>query len=234
MAIAENAPEDRATPTGGARLDLVEQLIGEVGVLGRQIVRHPVAVEHEVARLAAQFLHGQTRALLKAGGAADGMDAAQESAHPFALVASPEFRPAPAAAWENGIAKAVVDVQRHAVAKQGRHHRNFLRGQFTGKGVFLANRGIGPAARTIEFGDHRLAILDADLIHPILVAVERQHPAVAAMAHRLDRIQDGLGRKRGIRCIAAHAMNSTGTMRHSFREITLLECQPCDFPDLSH
>ena len=145
----------------------------------------------------------------------------------------PELRPTPAAAWENGVAKAVVDVQRRTVAKQGRHHRNFLRGQFTGKGVFLANRGIGPAARTIKFGDQWLAVLDADLIHPILVAVERQHPAVAAMADRLDRIQHRLGRKRGIRCICAHALNSTGTMQHSFQESTLLECQPCDFPDLS-
>src|SRR3984893_4345939 len=102
MAIAENAPEGRASPTGRAHLDLLEQLIGEVGVFGRQIVRHPVAIEHEVARLAAQLLHGETRSLLKAGRTADGMDAAQEPPHPFALVAGPELRPTPAAAWENG------------------------------------------------------------------------------------------------------------------------------------
>jgi hypothetical protein len=87
-----------------------------------------------------------------------------------------------------------MNVQGLAVAQQRRHHRNLLRRQFGGKRVLLANRRIAPAAGTIELGDHRLAVLDPDLIDPILVAVERQHPPVAAIPDRLDRVQDGLGR----------------------------------------
>ena len=128
-----------------------------------------------------------------------------------------------------------MDVQRHAVAKQGRHHRNFLRGQFTGKRVFLANRGIGPAARPIEFGDHRRAILDADLIHPILVAVERQHPAVATMArpprsHPARSREKARNKVRRCSCDEFYRYHASTPLG----ECTLLECQPCDFPDLSH
>ena len=88
-----------------------------------------------------------------------------------------------------------MDVQRLALSQQRRHHRNFLRRQFAGEGVLLADRRIAPAPRPVELGDHRRAVLDADLIHPVFVAVERQHPAVAAKSHRLDRIQHGLGRE---------------------------------------
>ena len=112
----------------------------------------------------------------------------------------PKLGPAAAAARENGIAKAVMDVQGHAVAEQRRHHRNFLRRQFAGKCVLFANGGVGPAARAVELGDHGRAVLDPDLVDPVFIAVERQYPAVAAMSHRLDRVQDGLRRELGIRC----------------------------------
>src|SRR5712672_3006784 len=101
MAIAENAPDDRPAPPGRARLDLVQQFIGEVRVLGSQIVGHPVAVEDKIARLATQLFHGQARPLDKACGSADGVDAAQESAHPLPIVADPELRPAAATAWKH-------------------------------------------------------------------------------------------------------------------------------------
>ena len=71
---------------------------------------------------------------------------------------------------------------------------NLLRGQFKGERVFFADCGIRPAGRPIEFGDERLAVFYPDLIHPIFIAVQRQHPAVAAMPHGLDRVQHGFGR----------------------------------------
>ena len=82
----------------------------------------------------------------------------------------------------------MMDVQRHAVSKQGRDHRNLLQGQFARKGELFADRGIRPPARPIKLGDHRCAVLDPDLVHPILIAIERQNSAVAAMAHGLDGV----------------------------------------------
>ena len=101
--------------------------------------------------------------------------------------------------------------------------------------MLLADGRIAPAVRPIELGDQRLAILDADLIHPILIAVERQHPAVAAIAERLDCVQYGLRRELGIRCVADSWREFYRyACGHSFEAITLLECRPCDFPDLNH
>ena len=134
------------------------------------------------------------KSCLSSRGAAHRVDAAQESAHPLPIAADPQLRPAAAAAWKQGVAKPAMNMQRYAVSKQRRHDRNLLRRQFTGKRVLLANRGIRPAGRPIEFCDQRLAFLDPDLIHPIFVAIERQNPAVATVAQRLDCVQDGLGR----------------------------------------
>ena len=78
--------------------------------------------------------------------------------------------------------------------QQWRDHWDFLGRELAGEGVFLTDRRIAPALRAIELGDHRLGLLDADLVHPVFVAIERQYSAVAAKPHGLDRIQHGLGR----------------------------------------
>src|SRR5277367_4215674 len=104
-----------------------------------------------------------------------------------------------------------MDVQRYALSDQGRHHRNLLRRQFAGKCMLLANGRVGPAGRPVELGHDGRAVLDPDLIHPVLVAVERQYPAVAAKPNRLDRIQDGFRRELGIRGLVVHCSILQGT-----------------------
>jgi hypothetical protein len=114
------------------------------------------------------------------------VDAAEEPANPFPIIAGPELGPTAATAREYGISKRMMDMQGHAVPEKGRDHRYFLQGQFAGESVFFANRGIRPSARPVKLGDHRFAILDPDLVHPIFITVERQNSAVAAMAHGLN------------------------------------------------
>src|SRR5258708_33787039 len=115
-----------------------------------------------MARLAAQLFHGQAPPLDKARSPPPCMDTPQESAHPLPIVADPELRPAPAAAWKDGIAKPSMHVQRYTGPKQRRDHRNLLRRQFAGKRVLFANRGIRPPGRAIDFRHHRLALLDPE------------------------------------------------------------------------
>ena len=78
--------------------------------------------------------------------------------------------------------------------RERRHHRNFLGGQLRRKGMLLADRRIAPTSRAIELGDHGLAVLDADLVDAILIAVESQYAPVATIVEGLERIQYGLRR----------------------------------------
>src|SRR6202034_2630308 len=118
VAIAEDAPEGGASPAVGSYFDLLQQGIGHIGVLVGQIIGHPVPLEHEIARLAAQILDRQARPRFKSCGAADAVDAAEETPHPLPILTRPKLGPAAAAAWKHRIPEAAMDVQRHAVAKQ--------------------------------------------------------------------------------------------------------------------
>ena len=122
-----------------------------------------------------------------------GMNAAEKPSHPFPLVGGTEFGPTSAASRKDGIAKPAMQVQRLAAGGQGRYHGNFLRGQLCRESMLLADGRIAPATRPVELGDHRLAVFDADLVDPILVAVEREDPAIAAKSPRLERIEHGFG-----------------------------------------
>jgi hypothetical protein len=72
-----------------------------------------------------------------------------------------------------------VFVQGLAVVDQRRDHRHLDVGQFEGELVFFEDGFVGPALRTVELGDQRLGVFDADLIDAVLIAVERQNARVA-------------------------------------------------------
>src|SRR5271167_2019196 len=98
------------------------------------------------------------------------MDTAEKAADPFAFVAVLEIGPVSAAAWKNREAKPLMHMQRLAVPNQRRDHRNFLGGQLECECMFLADGLVAPAPGPIKFGDQRLAVLDADLVHAVFVA----------------------------------------------------------------
>ena len=64
--------------------------------------------------------------------------------------------------------------------------------------MFLQNRGIAPAARSVELGDHGLIVFDADLIDAVFIAIECEEASVTAQGEALKRLDDVLGPQAGV------------------------------------
>jgi hypothetical protein len=58
--------------------------------------------------------------------------------------------------------------------------------------MFFLDGSVGPARRAVKFAHQGRAVLQADLINPVLVTVERLQAAVAVKAQGFHRIQDGV------------------------------------------
>ena len=65
--------------------------------------------------------------------------------------------------------------------------------------MLLGDLRIGPAARAVELGDDRRLVFAPHLVDAVFVAVEREQPAIAADAERIERIEDAVGRECGVR-----------------------------------
>jgi hypothetical protein len=76
--------------------------------------------------------------------------------------------------------------------------------------VLFENRLVRPALGPVELRDDGRPIFDADLIHAVFVAVERQHAAVGAHAnraqHAVDCVEHTFRRKPGKRHSAGDAV----------------------------
>jgi len=68
--------------------------------------------------------------------------------------------------------------------------RNLFFCEFSRKAMLLEDGIVAPAPGPIKLRDHRWAVFDADLINPILVAVEGEKSAVASKAEIVDRSQN--------------------------------------------
>ena len=72
--------------------------------------------------------------------------------------------------------------------------------------MFFKNLRIAPATGAIKLGDERLAFFNADLVHTVFVAIEREHSAVNEIARTFDGIEDDIGREPVVRCcVLRHA-----------------------------
>ena len=134
---------------------------------------------------------------------ADQMDAAEEAAHPLAFGAR---------------CRAPASVRRDARTPRRRKpsYSNSVAPSCTSGGTTGISAAASssakpcsswiaahaPALRPIELGDQRRAVLDADLVDAVFVAVQREDAAVGDAAERLDRRDDArrasVGRKDGI------------------------------------
>ena len=56
--------------------------------------------------------------------------------------------------------------------------------------MFFQNRRIRPAVWTVEFGNYRWLVFNADLIDAVLIAVQGKEPAVDLESLRLNGIQN--------------------------------------------
>src|SRR5216684_4399210 len=91
VTIAENPSEAGATPPVRLRLDFFQQRIGEVLVLGREIIGHPIAVQHEIPRVTPQIRDAELHPMSEPAGAADAVDSAEKPPHPFTVGGSPQL-----------------------------------------------------------------------------------------------------------------------------------------------
>ena len=188
---------------GGA--DLLQQIRSQRFVSGLQMRRNPVAVEQIVARILPEPLDVDAAAMAKALPPADQMNAAEEAAHPLALGARAELGPAAAAALEHREAETLVFEQRAAVLHERRHDRNLRGRELQREAVLLGDRRGTPALRPVKLRDQRRAALDADLVHAVLVAVQRKDAPVGDVAERLHRRDDDVGREAVVRMRVAAA-----------------------------
>src|SRR5690606_10880435 len=169
-----------------------------------QRTRHQPRPDQEGDRLATQPLHVDRRTGGERPAGADHVDPADEAAQALEHARIVELRRAPAAPGEDREAQVVPSEQRPAVHLEGRHHRHFLGGELEREGMLLQDLPVAPALRAIELGHHDATVVEPGLVHPVLVAVHGEQPAVALEAHGGERVEDGVGRQPGIRGLAAH------------------------------
>jgi hypothetical protein len=116
-----------------------------------------------------------------------------------------ELRPAAAAALEHREAETLVFEQRAAVLHERRHDRDLRGRELEREAVLLGDRRGTPALRPVKLRDQRRAVLDADLVHAVLVAVQRKDAPVGDVTERLHRRDDDVGREAVVRMRVAAA-----------------------------
>src|SRR5450830_53404 len=129
---------------------------------------------------------------------ADRMDTADEAPQPFQRVGVVEFGRTTAMPGEGSKTKALKLLQAASVGKlHGGNDRDFLLDQLVDESMLFEDRGVAPALRTIELRHQRRPLFHADLIDPILVAVERQQTPIAIQADAIECIEHGVRRQPG-------------------------------------
>ena len=194
VAIAVHA--DVGVWRGGVHVfDALEQVAGDGLISRQQAARDAVVFQQIRQRIVAEILHAQSFAVLEGLGCTHGMDTAEQLAQAIQLIQVARLRRPPATARKQGETEAGMFVQGFAVVHHRRHHGNIHRCQFEGKAVFFEDGFVGPAVWSIELGDQRLAVFDADLIDAVLITVQRQNAGVAEKTNAFDSVEYQIGRE---------------------------------------
>ena len=127
------------------------------------------------------------------------MDAAKETSHPLECCTVLELRRTAAAFRINGKAKSRERVQRRTVGGERGDDGNLARRELGDEDVLFANLLVGPATGAIELYDDGMRVVAPHLVDAILVAAKRQEPSITSISDALERIEDDVRRKRGIR-----------------------------------
>ena len=117
-------------------------------------------------------------------------------------------------------------MQRVAGERERRDDRNLRRGELGDESVLLGDGLVGPAPGPVELRDDGSRVLDADLVNAILVAAKGLQPAVAAQAHRVERVEHVVRCELRVRMRRGSHRHqySTGTgssVRHRYQVATL-------------
>ena len=195
MAIAVQADDGDVAGAPVARAHAVERLIGNAGPHRAQFRREEGALQEPVARNLAEAVDIERRPMRECAAPTDRVNAAEKAPHPFQYLGVVEFGCASAAARTQAESIAGEFVQGLAADGEWRDHRDFALRQFQGEGVFLENLRIAPAPRTIELGNDGFILFNADLVDPVFVTVERQHPAIDTKTGAFDGIEQHIRRQ---------------------------------------
>src|SRR3569833_2927834 len=110
------------------------------------------------------------------------MDARQAPPEQLPGIRSIQLRRSPAHPGKCREAKLIELEQCFAADLHRGRHRQLSSRHFRGKLMLFGDLVIRPALRTIEF-QHEVAARTAQLIHPVLVAVEREEAAIDIEAY---------------------------------------------------
>lgn len=137
----------------------------------------------------AEALAVQGGAVLKRANGADAMDPAQQPAQDQQVVQVVELRGVSTLARIQGEAKAVV-VKETLAASVGAwsYHRQFMFRQFKTEGVLFDDLAVAPAAGAVKLGNDGLAVFNPNLVNAVLVAVQGQGAAIAAIPLAFDGV----------------------------------------------
>ena len=175
--------------------DTLEQVAGHGLVGWQEALGDEVAFKQCCQRGMAEVLHAECFTVFERLGGADCMNAPEQLAEAIRLIEIARLRRTAAATRKQGETETGVFVQGLAVVDQRRHHRDFDVGQFEGELVFFEDGFVGPALRTVELGDQRFGVFDADLIDAVFVAVERENARIAEETDAFDGIEHEIGCK---------------------------------------
>ena len=176
----------------------VQCLVADRGPGRAQVGRHEVAGQQPVARLAAEALDVEHGPMHERRVRAGAVDAADEPADPLQHARLVELGRPSAASRVDREAEARVMEQRAAVTPQRRHDGDLERVELLCERVLLDDLRVAPSAGAVELGDHGRFVLQPDLVHTVLVAVQGEHAPVAQKADRLQRVEDALRREAGV------------------------------------
>jgi len=87
----------------------------------------------------------------------------------------------------------------------GGNHRQFMLGKLKAETVFLKNLRIAPTSGTVELRNKGGTVFHAHLVDAVLIAVQRQSPAITAETTAFHRIHDKAG---------SQGLKRMGTLRH--------------------
>ncbi len=155
--------------------------------------RNESLIQEEIDRCMAVGFDVQGRSIVEAARFAGQVDAGDQPAQLTHQAAVIEIRRPAALAWRHRDSERACMVQRPAIEAERGNDGNLQCCKFLRERMFFEDRGVAPATGSVKFGNDRRGILDADLVDPILVAVQRQKASVAAQAEPVERGQNLFG-----------------------------------------
>ena len=105
-------------------------------------------------------------------------------------------------------------MQRGAAQQHRRGHRNLLLRELESEFMLFQDLLIAPAPGAIELDDHGRGVGATDPIDAVLIAVERELPAIGLKSQSLSRIDDHIGRQAGEGCRSCVALGASCARAH--------------------